>query len=65
LPGAGLLFMRLVAGIALVIRAVAILCGGPSPDFSLARLQSKSGQENRAYKSEINELRLRYGRQAD
>ena len=29
LPGAGLLFMRLVAGIALVTRAVAILCDGP------------------------------------
>ena len=29
LPGTGLLFMRLVAGIALVVRAVAILCGGP------------------------------------
>ena len=29
LPGAGLLFMRLVAGIALVMRAVAILCDGP------------------------------------
>jgi uncharacterized membrane protein YphA (DoxX/SURF4 family) len=29
LPGAGLLFMRLVAGIALDARAVAILCGGP------------------------------------
>jgi hypothetical protein len=29
LPGAGLLFMRLVAGIALVARAVAILCSGP------------------------------------
>jgi uncharacterized membrane protein YphA (DoxX/SURF4 family) len=29
LPGTGLLFMRLVAGIALVTRAVAILCGGP------------------------------------
>ena len=28
-PGAGLLFMRLVAGIALVTRAVAILCDGP------------------------------------
>ena len=29
LPGTGLLFMRLVAGIALVARAVAILCSGP------------------------------------
>jgi uncharacterized membrane protein YphA (DoxX/SURF4 family) len=29
LPGAALLFMRLVAGIALVVRAVAILCDGP------------------------------------
>ena len=29
LPGTGLLFMRLVAGIALVTRAVAILCDGP------------------------------------
>src|SRR5205823_6029316 len=28
-PGAGLIFMRLVAGIALVTRAVAILCSGP------------------------------------
>ena len=28
-PGAGLLFMRLAAGIALVTRAVAILCDGP------------------------------------
>ena len=28
-PGTGLLFMRLVAGIALVARAVAILCSGP------------------------------------
>jgi uncharacterized membrane protein YphA (DoxX/SURF4 family) len=29
LPGTGLLFMRLVAGIALVVRAVAVLYGGP------------------------------------
>ena len=29
LPGTGLLFMRLVAGIALVVRAIAILYGGP------------------------------------
>ena len=29
LPGSGLLFMRLIAGSALVFRAVAILCGGP------------------------------------
>jgi len=28
-PGTGLLFMRLVAGIGLVTRAVAILCDGP------------------------------------
>ena len=30
LPGADLLFMRLVAGIALVVRAMAILCSGPN-----------------------------------
>ncbi len=29
LPGAGLLFMRLVVGTALIARAVAILCSGP------------------------------------
>ena len=29
LPGTGLLLMRLVAGVALVARALAILCGGP------------------------------------